>query len=457
MSPVAPARREAYAILRAVGTGRLDLPAALARARERLPDPRDRALAAEIATGTLRWRGAIDAVVAAFARGGIDRLDPEVLEILRLGAYQLLHLARVPPSAVVNDAVDLARAGGKRSAAGLVNAVLRRIDRERHALPLPPRPGVPGANPAADLDYLSVTLSHPRWLVERWLARFGFHQVEAWLRFNNHPAPLTLRANTLAADRDEVARQLAGAGVETEPSRLAPDGLRVVRGNPLAPGVADARRFVVQDEASQLVASFTGAAAGDRALDACAAPGGKSLALAAAVGSRGLVVAADLRARRVALLAATLRESGASAVRVVRADAARPLPFTAAFDVVLLDAPCSGLGTVRRDPEIRWRRAAADLPRLAAAQRLMLEQAAGAVRSGGRLVYATCSSEPEENEEVVDAFLGARPDFEPVAGSGTGLGTGPAAEAIDEAGHLRTWPFRHGLEAFFAAMLRRRQ
>ncbi len=456
MTPIAPARREAYAILRAVGSGRADLPSAVARARDRLPDARDRALAAEIATGTLRWRAALDAVIAAFARGGLDRLDPEVLEILRLAVYQLLHLERVPPSAVVSDAVELARASGKGSASGLVNAVLRRVDRERHALPLPPRPGSPAADRASAVDYLAVTLSHPRWLVERWLDRFGFEAVEAWLRFNNQPAPLTLRANTLFTDRHELARRLAEAGVETEPTRLAPDGLLVVRGNPIDLGLADGRWFTIQDEASQLVGAFVSAAPGERVLDACAAPGGKSLLMAAGVGSRGLVVAADLRARRVALLAQTLRRSGAASVRVVRADAARPLPFAAAFDVVLLDAPCSGLGTIRRDPEIRWRRRAEDLPRMAAAQRAMLDQAAAVVRPGGRLVYATCSSEPDENEDIIASFLSARPDFEEAGSPEAGLAGSAAAPVLDAAGHLRTWPFVHGLEAFFAAMLRRR-
>lgn len=287
MTPIAPARREAYAILRAVGSGRADLPSAVARARDRLPDARDRALAAEIATGTLRWRAALDAVIAAFARGGLDRLDPEVLEILRLAVYQLLHLERVPPSAVVSDAVELARASGKGSASGLVNAVLRRVDRERHALPLPPRPGSPAADRASAVDYLAVTLSHPRWLVERWLDRFGFEAVEAWLRFNNQPAPLTLRANTLFTDRHELARRLAEAGVETEPTRLAPDGLLVVRGNPIDLGLADGRWFTIQDEASQLVGAFVSAAPGERVLDACAAPGGKSLLMAAGVGYAG--------------------------------------------------------------------------------------------------------------------------------------------------------------------------
>ncbi|MBP1633447.1 MAG: rsmB [Acidobacteria bacterium] len=454
MSAVAPARREAYGILRAVNRGRADLPAAVARARDRLSDPRDRALAAEIAAGTLRWMGALDAVIAAFARRGTPRFDPEVLEILRLGAYQLLHLQRVPPSAVVSDAVELARASGKRSAAGLVNAVLRRIDRERDALPLPSRPADPSDAKAA-LDYLAITLSHPRWLAERWLARVGFEAAEAWLRFNNGPAPLTLRANTLATTRDRLAHALAEAGIESEPSRLAPDGLRITHGNPLDTPLARSGAFVVQDEASQLVGALVSAAPGERLLDACAAPGGKSLQMAAGAGPSGVVVAADLRARRVALLAATLRRAGASRVRVVRADAEQPLPLRPVFDAVLLDAPCSGLGTIRRDPEIRWRRQASDLARLAAVQRRMLEAAAAAVKPGGRLVYATCSSEPEENEEVVASFLQDHPEYSEVPPAEAAPGTGLAAAVFDAAGHLRTWPFRHGLEAFFAAVLRR--
>lgn len=456
MSRIAPARREAYAILRAVESGRADLPSAVARARDRLSDPRDRALASEIAAGTLRWRAALDAVISSFTRKDVGRLDAEVLEVLRLGTYQLLHLERVPPSAVVHDAVEQVRASGKGSASGLVNAVLRRVDRERHALGLPARPADPASDPSGALDYLAITLSHPRWLAERWLARFGFDAAEAWLRFNNQPAPLTLRANTLSIMRDELAHQLANAGVETAPTRFAPDGLTVVRGNPFETALQEDGRFVIQDEASQLVGAFVGASPGECILDLCAAPGGKSLLMAGAVGPQGLVVAADLRARRVALLARLLERAGAASVRVARADAARTLPFAPVFDAVLLDAPCSGLGTIRRDPEIRWRRLPEHLPRFAAAQHEMIRQAATVVRPGGRLIYATCSSEPEENEEVVASFLAAHPDFEAARAEQTGIADGPAAAVLDAAGHLRTWPFRHGLEAFFAARLRRR-
>ncbi len=455
MTRAAPARRAAYAALRAVTSGRSDLPAALALAREHLADERDQALAAEIATGTLRWMGALDAVLEAFGRRPPTRFDPEVLDILRISAYQLQHLDRVPARAVVNDAVELAREARKRSAAPFVNAVLRRIERERAHLPLPPRP-VTGESTAEALDYLSMTLSHPRWLMERWLRRAGFDAAEAWARFNNAPAPLTLCVNTLLTTRDDLTHRLAAHGVAVSPTRFSPDGLVVVGGNPLRTPLSEAGAFFVQDEASQLVAIIADARPGERVLDACASPGGKTVAMAAAMRNDGFLVAGDVRSRRVALLAQTVARSGARAVHLSRLDAAT-LPFGPVFDLVLLDAPCSGLGTIRRDPEIRWRRAVTDLSVLAIAQRRMLECAASAVKPGGRVVYATCSSEPEENEELVASFLSDHPEFEVESPTGRpGLPPG-VGDLISPAGFFRTWPFAHGLEAFFAAVLRHRR
>jgi 16S rRNA (cytosine967-C5)-methyltransferase len=445
---IAVARQAAYDALRLVATGRADLPAALARVRGRLADERDRALAAEIATGTLRWQAAFDRVVAAFAGRPLARLDPEVLDILRMTAFQLLHLDRVPASAAVNDAVQLTRAAGKASAAGLVNAILRRVSRERQRLPLPPRPA--GGDRAAELAYLSVTLSHPEWLAARWLDRHGFADAEAWARFDNEPARLTLRANRLAIDRDALTARLAAHGVDVEPARFARDGLVVRSGNPLLTPLADGRLFVVQDEASQLVAAFTAAAPGERIFDACAAPGGKTTAMAGDMRNQGLVVASDIRGRRLDLLAKTVASAGATAAAIVRADATAPLPFRAGFDRVLLDAPCSGLGTLRRDPDIRWRRSPDDLPRRAAIQASMLDRCAAVVRPGGRLVYATCSSEPEENEAVVDAFLERHPEFRAARGDEIPAGF---ERFLTPALHFRTFPFRDGLEAFYAAAL----
>ena len=451
---IAPARLAAYEVLRAVNAGRSDLPGALAQVRSRLADERDRALAGEIATGTLRWQGAFDTVIEAFARRPVAKLDPEVLDILRMTAFQLLHLDRIPASAAVNDAVALTGKVGKRSAAGLVNAILRRINRERGDLPLPRNPKkvagtFPGKVPATfsqNVSYLEKALSHPQWLVARWLDRYGFEAAERWALFDNAPAALTLRANTLRTSRDELAERLASLGVGTQPTRFAPHGLTICRGNPLSTPLADEGVFFVQDESSQLVAELAGAVAGERILDACASPGGKTTAMAAAMQNRGVIVATDLRGRRVDLLARTVQTLGATCARVVQADASAVLPFRAPFDAVLLDAPCSGLGTLRRDPDIRWRRSEDELKRFAAKQLEMLDCVAGVVDSGGRIIYATCSSEPEENEDVVAEFLVSHREFV------------QAPERIPSAfltaaGHFRTLPFRDELEAFFGAIL----
>ena len=450
---IAPARRSAFQVLRAVAGGRIDLPDALARARRNLEDERDRALLVELAAGTLRWQLALDHVIQHASKWPLARLDPEIRDLLRLGAYQLLHADRIPAAAAVDDAVSLTRSAGKASAAGFVNAVLRRISRTRHHLPLPPRPS-DLADRDAVIAYLSVTCSHPRWLIERWVDRVGFEATERWVRFNNQPAAVTLRANTLRITRGELAQQLDAAGVETRPTRFAPDGLTVVAGQARLSSLKDGGLFVTQDEASQLVGVLAAAAPGSRVLDACAAPGGKTLEIAAALGDRGLIVAADVRPRRVRLLRQAVSAAGAARVAIMQLDLMQPLPFAALFDVVLVDAPCSGLGIIHRDPEIRWRRVPDDLPRLAEAQHEMLGHAARVVRPGGRLIYSTCSSEPDENERVVSRFLADHPVFVR-AGRDTvvQLLPQPARQLVDDAGDLHTWPWRDELDAFFAAVL----
>lgn len=446
----APARTAAYHALRAISSRRHDLPAALAHSRRILEDERDRALTAEIVTGTIRWLRSLDFLIEHFAKRPMRKIDADVATILRLSAYQLLHLDRVPASAVVDDAVDLARAARKPSATGFVNAVLRSLLRQRHRLPLPARPETESREQQA--AYLGITHSHPGWLVDRWLARHGFVAAESWTRFNNDTPALTVRVNTLRAAVEEVMHALAADGVDTERARYAPAGLIVSRGNPLR-RPADGLVFV-QDEASQLVPLLVDPQPGERVLDLCASPGGKTTAMAAAMDDRGTIVATDVRARRMDLLRQTVRDSGARSIRIVRLGATGELPFGRLFDRVLVDAPCSGLGTIRRDPDIRWRRSEGDLPRLAGQQLDLLLRAAAVVREGGRLVYATCSSEPEENEQVVDAFLAARPEFSLVDLRAAGLSNTVTA-LVDGRGMFRTLPFRDGLEAFFAAALRR--
>jgi 16S rRNA (cytosine967-C5)-methyltransferase len=449
---ISPARVAAYEILSAVEAGRADLSDALAATRTTLRDDRDKALAAEIAIGVQRQRAALDHLIAHFARRLLHRLDREVLEVLRLSVYQLLHLTRVPAAAVVDDAVDLTGRAGKRSASGLVNAVLRAISRHRHGLPLPPRPEDPGDRQHA-LDYLSVTLSHPAWLVSRWFDRYGFDATEAWLRFNNAPAPLTLRANSFRNTLPELIERLRKDDVVVHAARFAPDALIVAEGHPLRGEGLDAGWFVVQDEASQLVTLLAGADPGPLVLDTCASPGGKATALAAAMQGRGVLVACDVRDRRMDLLRRTVAASGATNVRLAQVDLLQPLPFGRAFDCVFVDAPCSGLGTLRRDPDIKWRRQEDEIRALAAAQLEMLRNAAAAVAPGGRLVYATCSSEPEENESVVDEFLTSTADFSPFDLT---AGTVVPPALINQRGHLRTYPHIHGLEAFFGAVFARR-
>ncbi len=420
---IGPARRAAIDALRAIDEGPLDLGEAVARVRRPLTDERDRALLLEIVAGTLRMRAALDYQLAQRTNRPIDKLDDAVLRILRAAAFQIVYLSRLPAAAVINDSVELTRRTGKSSAAGFVNAVLRKLARERDTLTWP-------ADPA-------ITHSHPRWLVDRWVARYGPEAADSWLQFNNRPPALCLAANRAVTTRSDLARDLAAAGVVTEPTPRARNGLVVRDGQALSHSAFHEGRFVVQDEASQLIGELSDAPPSARVLDLCASPGGKTLHLSAAVGAGGVVVAADVRPRRVRVLQRTVERCRLANTRVVQVDAEGPLPFRArAFDLVLIDAPCSGLGTVRRDPDIKWKRTPDDLPRFAAAQRRLLDRAAPLVRGGGTFVYSTCSSEPDENEDVVVAFLQGHDDYRL------------------ERTH-QTLPFRDRLEAFYGAVLRR--
>jgi 16S rRNA (cytosine967-C5)-methyltransferase len=392
-------------------------------------------------------------VLTAQSSRPLDALDPAVRRILRLAAYQLLYLDRVPARSVVDDAVEQTRASGHAKATGFVNGLLRSLIRARPS-GRSTSSDTNRTDTALDLDALAVELSHPRWLLARWMERHGVEAAVRWAQFNNEPAPLTLRTNTLRTSRESLVAVLADESVLVEPTRRDPNGLRVRSGDALATQAMRDGLFVVQDEASQLVGELAAALAGPRMLDACAAPGGKTVALAAAAsGSGALIVAADRRPRRLRLLKQNLVRAGLVPT-VVQIDLRQALPFPPIFDLVLVDAPCSGLGTVRREPDIKWRRSEAELPELALAQGVMLDVASRVVAPGGRLVYATCSSEPEENDAVVDAFLARQPAFSAVRPSEEDLHPG-LAEVLDAAGRLRTLPHVHQLEAFFAAAMRR--
>ena len=449
-----PARRSAHRALRDVGAERLDLSSAIARARQGLADPRDRALAGEIAIGTLRWRAALDYQMGNVSLRPIERIDPEVLDVIRAATYQLLFLDRVPKWAIVHDAVELTREIGKSSACTFVNAVLRRLAESPQKKTLPSRPEIPASgilNRVAALDYLAVTLSHPLWLVKRWFNRYGFDAATDWVRQNNEPAPVTLCANALKTNVKRLAERLLDFGVVTESGCSAPHALTVIEGNPLATPLATEGWFLIQGQASQLITELVGATSDSRVLDTCAAPGGKSVGLAGAMENRGMLVVADFRPRRITLLKQTMVRCAVRPATVVRLNLSRPLPFGPIFDRVLVDAPCSGLGTIRRNPDIKWRRDESALAVFANRQREMLEQAAAVVRQGGWLIYATCSSEPEENEDVVESFLSDHNNFEPIVPTNSFV-----TPFLTSRGHLRTLPFRDQLEAVYAAILRRR-
>ncbi|MGQ0732671.1 MAG: 16S rRNA (cytosine(967)-C(5))-methyltransferase RsmB [Acidobacteriota bacterium] len=454
---VAPARQAALAALCRLATGAVDLGDALSQTRDGLPDVRDRALVTDLVVNTLRWRARLDHQLQRLLAKPLARLDRPVLEALRLGAYQLLYLDRVPPRAVVHDVVELVKGGGFRSAGGLANAVLRRLARERFELPWPSRPE-PDGSPRyeqAVVEYLAIMHSHPAWLVRRWVDRYGAANAERWLQFNNEVPATTIAANRLLNSRTDLAADLAAEGLRCRPTTVAPHGLVVEAGHVMETAAYRRGATIVQDEASQLVAELVRVESGQRVLDACAAPGGKTVALAAASASSSRVVATEVRYPRIRLLAETLGRLHVPSVRIVHADIDHDWPFRdETFDWVLVDAPCSGLGTLRREPDIRWRRAPEDLPALAGAQLALLRRLQRLVRSGGRLVYATCSSEPEENEAVVDAFLGETRQFRAVPLTAVS-GLSPVIVAMSTTeGYLRTTPLE-GLEAFFGAVLER--
>jgi 16S rRNA (cytosine967-C5)-methyltransferase len=445
-------RTAAAEILLAVERGQTTLSAEVERARKRIADERDRGLLLELTAGTLRWRAQLDALLAQCSTRPIGEVDSRVRAVLRLAVYQLEHLDRVPPHAVVHEAVETIRSLKYERAAGYVNAVLRGFTRERARMILPARP-VGGASRPDQIAYLSTTLSHPEWLVARWLDRVSFEDAEAWCRFNNTPPEIALRSAGRSRPVDLLAA-LAEAGVEARPATFVRNAIRLTGGalGELPPDLRD--EVAVHEEGSQIVAHTVGAAAGEHVLDVCAAPGGKTVVMFEDMARTGCLIAGDRRFARLRVLRGMLDHAGAS-VPVIGLDATRPLPLASIFDRVLLDAPCSGLGTLSRDPDVKWARTASDLTAFASVQGTMLKHAADAVRPGGRLVYATCSSEPEENEDVVDAFLACDARFQAEPAS-TGPRVARGQSLVDARGFLRTWPFRDGLDAFFAAVLVRR-
>lgn len=440
---VTPARVAAAEMLQELRGGTL-LDAAFDRRTSGL-EPRDRRWVQELVWGLLRRRNQLDAILAPRITGGFAVLHEDVLDLLRLGVAQLQYMDSVPVYAAIAQTVELVKQRHGVGASKLANAVLRRIAREA------PAGATAAAATAADaaagdpLEALALAHSHPRWMVARWVARFGLAETEALLVANNTPAPIVLRPYGVASPA--LAAMLAGAGVGTHPVALVPDSLALDGGVALTELAAfQSGQFFVQDPAATLVARYADIPLGARVADLCAAPGGKTLELARRA---ALVVACDRSVSRADRMLTGMGRVNAPNVQTVVADATAPA--VRAADVVLVDVPCTGTGTYRRHPDARWRLKISDFAVLGMTQRAILQAAATVVVPGGLLVYSTCSLEPEENDDVVDAFLRTHPDFvlEPPA-------SGAVPEAVLDAGRLRVLPQRHGTDGSFAARLRRR-
>jgi 16S rRNA (cytosine967-C5)-methyltransferase len=429
LKDISPARLAAFNILQQVETGAFS--SILLATAEPALQPADRALCHELVLGVLRWQLQLDKIVEYFSLRRSENLDPAVRIALRLGLYQLRFLTRVPASAAVNESVSLVRVARLSSATAFVNAVLRRATRETEYDPV--------ANVSEPLERVAVKTSHPVWLIERWARLLGLDEAESFAHANNLVPPAAFRVVRTRADEAEVLAKLNAAEAELEPSAIVAGAWRVVGATALLRELTAAGEIYLQDEASQLVAHELDVRRGERALDLCAAPGGKTTLIADRTEDQALVVAADRSATRMKTVVATTRLHQLKGIKPVILDALDELPFAPeTFDKVLVDAPCSGTGTLRRNPEIRWRLAEADIQTLVQQQKQILRRAPAVLKPGGRLIYSTCSVEREENEGVIEEVLAGDSRYRLLK-------------------TIRTWPQRDGCDGFFIAAFEKRK
>lgn len=406
----------------------------------------DRRFATELVYGVLRQRSALDWIISRHSTREPAALTPALRNILRLGAYQIVYLDKIPAAAACNEAVELAKRYGHAGIAKFTNGVLRAVVRGQADIVWPEDP----------VQRIAVRHSHPPWMVERWIARYGAAQATALCAANNCVPPLSVRTNTLRITRDALRERLAAEGVAAEESAVAPDGL-LLTGYPPVRELAAYREGLlqVQDEASMLVAEIVRPGPGSTVLDTCSAPGGKATHLAQKMGNRGEIFALDHHAGKLRLVTASCRRLGITIVETRQCDARKLDCFPdGAADAVLVDAPCSGLGVLRRKPDAKWRKTAGQLTIIRQLQRQILAAAAGKVRPGGTLVYSTCTTEPEENETVVADFLAANTAFA-AADIRPLLPPRLREEMTAARGYLQLLPHLHGTDGFFIARLTR--
>ena len=405
----------------------------------------DRPLATELAYGVLRWTLRLDWIIDTFSSIKTRKLEHSVLNALRIGVYQLYFLTGVPARAAINESVNLIKGEGARKA-GFVNAVLRRAAAKPASVVFPPLEKDP-------VKHISVVWSHPEWIVRRWVKRWGAEEAAALCEAGQRVPPKTLRTNTLLISRDSLALELEREGLQIERTRCSPDGL-VIRGGE----GADPRdpRYYIQDEASQLVSCLVSPKPGEVVLDACSAPGGKTTHMAQLMRNTGRIYALDRYAKRLKSVVETAKRLKIDIIETIEADASvygSAPPPVPGFDAILCDAPCSGLGVLRRVPDIKLKRTEEGLKALSETQKKMLGNLSRRLKPGGRLVYSTCTFEPEETEGVVEWFLGAHPGF--VVESACGYVPEECRDLVDGPGFFRTYPHRHGMDGFFAVRLKR--
>ncbi len=435
-------------ILDRIDQGRARASQELARLGGGLRDDRDLRLATELVYGTLRHRSEIDYYLEYLSGRPLERIEPALRSCLRTGLYQILHLDRVPPSAAVDEAVTLAIARSSRRGGSFVNAVLRSACRKRRELHLPPE----GNDP---VGFLALRHSVPAWMVSRWWKRLGEHETRSLLLCLSRPALLSLWVHPDRSDPERLALELFAEGVLTEASPFLPGSLRVRSGQPQKTRPFLMGHCYIQDEASQAIPLLMSAAPGEVLADACSAPGGKAFLLACRVESEGRVLAIDRSLSRLRTLVENRDRLDLPNVLPVAADLEVGLPLVGPLAGVLVDAPCTGTGILRRQPEIRWRRSPSDLSSLVQRQSALLDAAAQLVAPGGRLVYSVCSLEREEGEDRVEFFLARHADFH-LAHAGEILPPSLAG-IVAPSGTIRTWPHLQNIDGFFAAILRRRR
>jgi 16S rRNA (cytosine967-C5)-methyltransferase len=460
---VAPARAAAFDILWRVATEDAFASSLLASPRYDRLSREDRALAQELSLGVLRWQIQLDFLIERYARRPLDRLDQEVVIALRLGLYQLKFLSRIPPHAAINESVNLIKQRGKKSAAPLLNAALRAAQRE----------GSFDLDQAIrkqldPLDRLSVETAHPPWLLRRWIERYGEEDARETALIDNTPPRAAFRFNTRRAGESTTRQWLAEHNINIRDSELTP-GAVVVESGSLSPQSTPVREgwIYFQDEASQLVARLAAIRSNPlksqisnlKFLDMCAAPGGKTTLLASLVPEDSTIVAGDLHFHRLRTMKELSERLGVDNIHLVQFDAAAPLPFDMreGFDVILLDAPCSGLGAMQRNPEIRLRMTEDRIAGLAELQRRLIANAARRLCVGGLLVYSVCSTEPEEGEEIVAWFRRDNPEFRDMTRERLlEIGVDPSPLLTPSFG-ARTFSRRHGSENFFFSVLWKRR